>query len=117
MSVDDLYIAVGVLGTDVYVNTFNPTGTVSNHDLSAEGRYWVLEEQNVYTVEDWVYYDPMEWGVAKATSLYGSAKVDDTVVEVIEWHDEVVDGFDVKWAIRDADLYEQTIKQLEGAIK
>lgn len=118
MSKDDLYIAVCVLDSDVLINTFSPTGTVECHDLQDAGRYWRVEDKNVYTVEDWVYYDPMEWGVNKACSLYGVSDLikktkAEGIVEILDWTAEVIDGFDIQWAIRDADEYESTVKELE----
>lgn len=125
MSVDDLLIVVTYFDMDVHIGTFRPALDDDIADPESmhfqADRLWVREDHDIYSVADWVYYDPMDWGQNKAVEMYGTARANGYEDKsLLEWtsesemiqalHEEV----EMRWAIRYADDYEQAIKQLEN---
>lgn len=125
MSADDLLIIVTYFDMDVHIGTFRPALDDEVIDPATAcyqaDRYWIREDHDAYSVADWVYYDPMDWGQNKAVEMYGTARANGYEDKsLLEWtsetetlallHEEV----EMRWAIRYADDYEQAIKQLEA---
>lgn len=121
MSNDDILIAVTCLDLDVFVVQYVPTddplvATV----IDIDGRNWRSENTDIYTIADWIYDDPIEWGVKKAIEMYGTARANGLEeTGFLEWTtqtepSEVFGEVEFCWAVRDAHEYEDTIKQLEA---
>lgn len=116
-SADDLLIAVCIVESDILINTFSPTDS-DCFDLEHDNRGWLVNELHTYDVSDWIYTDQTEWGINKATALYGTVVVNDTIVkDFLTWEKEELNGWAIYTAVRDAEEYEETIKHLERAGK
>lgn len=125
MSIDDLLIVVTYFDMDVHIGTFRPA--TDNDPLDPEvmcyqaERYWIRDAHDIYSVADWVYYDPMDWGQNKAVEMYGTARANGYEDKsLLDWVSEsqtlaaLHEDVEMRWAIRDADTYEQAIRQLEA---
>jgi len=120
MSNDDILILVTCIDLDVYVMQYVPTDDTMVPTTEIDGRLWRAESTDIYTIADWIYEDPIDWGVKKAVEMYGTARANGLEeTGLLEWTTETepstpLGDIEYRWAIRDAYEYEATIKQLEA---
>lgn len=124
MSGDDLLIIVWYFDFDVHIATYHALTEADDPDPTIHfqhaGRLWKDDNHDIYSVAEWVYYDPMDWGQNKAVEMYGTARANGYEDKsILEWTSETEmlqalhEEIEMRWAIRDADDYEQAIRQLE----
>lgn len=116
MSIDDLLIAVTEIDAVAVTTTYSIAVDDEFVDVEFLGRRWKIEDKDEFTVAQWVYYDPCEYAKTVMVARYGTVGKDDNkIADLLNWEVCEIDGSLVHYAVRDADDYEQAIRQLEGA--
>ena len=99
---DDLLIIATEEGTNAYLLVFSPVGDLSN---------WAVHNIRTIPVEEWVYYDPVDFALMLANVEYGTIfdSTNHAVHEdLLNWQEPItIDGTTIHWALRDGSEYRQ----------